>query len=537
MRKMPAPNSDSSKRGIIGAVIAGRYRIRRKIASGGIATVYEGLVAELGKRVAIKLIDERFVDEAEVVERFRLEARAASAIESEHIVQVFDIGEDPTFGLFMVMEFLHGEDLGKRLARVGRVDVDVAAAIGQQASWALAKAHELGIVHRDLKPENLFLIERSAPGTFVKLLDFGIAKLTRELGLGMAGLTARGTTLGTPQYMSPEQIQAAPDIDHGTDIWSLGAVLFEALAGRPAFAPQPTFVETLLQICTELPPRLADVAPWVPADLASIVDSALEPDRSKRLPDARTFARRLLDVAHGPLTVAFAPSSLVLAARAVQMLPLSISTPIQPLAPMSSDSAMSISVATTTAHAAAFYPFDYGERDDTREPMLLGPAGTTVSVDFTAVRTTDARNAERSSNAEPWRASSSSKPPHQSFSRSLPPSSIRPSSPSPLRPSYAPRRSTPPRRRVRKAPIALTVAGTLLALLALSDLALRVLAPNAVAVDRLSAAMPRERDIHFARVPASRPRVLLGADAFDEDESGHGSSEATTKPTSEVRNR
>ncbi len=512
-----------SERGasVVGAVIAGRYRIRRRIASGGIATVYEGLIAELGKRVAIKLIDERFADEGEVVERFRLEARAASAIESEHIVQVFDVGEDPQFGLFMVMELLQGEDLGKRLHREPerRVPLDVAATVGLQASWALAKAHELGIVHRDLKPENLFLVERSAPGTFVKLLDFGIAKLTRELGLGMAGLTARGATLGTPQYMSPEQIQAVPDIDPRTDIWSLGAVLFEALAGRPVFAEKATFAETLMQICRDRPPKLADVAPWVPEDFAAVVDAALEPDRDKRIPDARTFATRLLEVAHEPLAVAFAPTSLVMSARP------------------SARARASAKLDVPAAYLAdvTFREFGDGELDaPSSSPLVrLGPAGTTVPLELTPLPPLGSRETRETS---PPPSGSASPPssrariasqagiasvgpaPHEGFARSVPPSSVRPSSPGPLRPSYAPRRSFAPRKRGRKTSLAITAAGALIVLLSLGDLALRALAPpgsRAAATLDLRKAQgtpPRTREVHFAIGVKTREHLLTTPD-------------------------
>src|SRR5204863_4555605 len=124
-------------------------------------------------------------------------------------------------------------------------------------------------------------------------------------------LTVRGETLGTPQYMSPEQVMASPDVDARTDVWSLGAVLFEALAGRPAYLPKATCAETLLQICDTRPPRLRDVASWVPAPLAAIVDDALEHDRAQRLPDAATFAQRILDA----VPDALAPTSMLTAGR------------------------------------------------------------------------------------------------------------------------------------------------------------------------------------------------------------------------------
>ena len=258
----------------------------------------------------MKIIDTACAMSPELTLRFKREARAASAVESENIVQVFDVGSDPNLGLYMVMEFLNGEDLEMRLRKHEgrRMDVFTAATIGHQVARALVKAHGARVIHRDLKPANIFLTEREDGTLRVKVLDFGISKLLAADAAvasngGAAGpsankkdvlaLTQEGVALGTPQYMSPEQAQGLTSIDHRTDIWSLGAVLFEAVAGQPAYPEMPTYEEVIMKILLERPPRLKDVAPWVPDAFASIVDDALQYDVKKRIPDCGVFARRL----------------------------------------------------------------------------------------------------------------------------------------------------------------------------------------------------------------------------------------------------
>jgi len=165
----------------LGATIAGKYRLRRRIGIGGMGTVYEAEHVELGKRVAIKIIDADGAMSAELVLRFKREARTASAVESENIVQVFDVGFDPEAGLFMVMEYLVGEDLEHRLRREGKLDVATAVHVAHQTARALAKAHASRVVHRDLKPANIFLTSTEDGALRVKVLDFGISKITSDV--------------------------------------------------------------------------------------------------------------------------------------------------------------------------------------------------------------------------------------------------------------------------------------------------------------------------------------------------------------------
>jgi serine/threonine-protein kinase len=296
-----------SHQDLLGKTIAGKYLVKRLIGVGGMGSVFEGEHIEIGKRVAIKVIDPVHAGSEEVAVRFKREARAASRVESENIVQVFDVGNDPESGLYMVMEYLVGEDLAQRLERETRLDVQLAASIGAQAARALAKAHAAGVVHRDLKPANLFLTMREDGFLRVKILDFGISKLMRdESGISLAppapggrrALTRQGIVIGTPQYMSPEQAQGLP-VDHRTDVWSLGAVLYEALAGRTAFKEMPTYEQTIIQIVMNQPKALSDVAPWVPPELAAVIHEALTHEVSQRLPDCGVFASRLVQAAPG----------------------------------------------------------------------------------------------------------------------------------------------------------------------------------------------------------------------------------------------
>jgi serine/threonine-protein kinase len=289
-----APDSDAPR--ALGKLLAGRYRIQNVLGEGGMAIVYEGEHVAIGKRVAIKLVQSFFAKDGEVVQRFEHEARSASAVESEHIVHVFDAGADPALGLFLVMELLKGEDLSRFLESRGRLDPVFACGIVHQAALGLEKAHAAGVVHRDLKPANVFLVERDDGTTLVKLVDFGIAKIVRDAEdarLAPKGITRRGTAIGTPQYMSPEQAQASDTVDHRTDVYSLGAVLFEAIAGQPHLPERATYEQTILQLVSTRAPRLSSVVPDVPPALDDLVAAMLDHDVEARVPDMRTVRERL----------------------------------------------------------------------------------------------------------------------------------------------------------------------------------------------------------------------------------------------------
>jgi serine/threonine-protein kinase len=310
---------------IIGTTIAGKYAVKSLLGVGGMGSVYEGRHVEIGKRVAIKIIDGPAAQSSEVAARFRREARSASAVESEHILHIFDVGEDPELGLYMVMEFLEGEDLGARLAREQRLDPAVAMSIATQVARGLAKAHGANVVHRDLKPGNIFLTAREDGSLHAKIVDFGISKLTQEdpvLSTAGAKLTRVGTAIGTPQYMSPEQAQGLPNVDHRTDVWSLGTVLYEMLAGRAPYDDLPTYEQTIIQIVTRTPPPLLSVAPWVDPRLAAVVDGTLKHNPNERTPDAATLVRQLVALSDWRSTTAITAQVALAGDALAKTLPL-----------------------------------------------------------------------------------------------------------------------------------------------------------------------------------------------------------------------
>jgi eukaryotic-like serine/threonine-protein kinase len=281
----------------VGATLGGKYQVTRVLGVGGMGVVCEARHLELGgKRFAVKLVQRYFAGSDIAIARFRREVRAVAAIESDHIVQVTDVGIDQKFGLYMVMEFLQGEDLAMYLHKNRHVKPIEAVKIAHQIARGLAKAHAARIIHRDLKPGNVFLTRREDGTTCVKVYDFGISKLLGDpdkTGTWSVELTGIGMPVGTPQYMSPEQAHGAEDLDARTDVWSLGAVLFEMLAGRPPYVAKGRAHNTILRVMTEAPPRLQEVAPWVPPAVADVVNAALERERERRIPDCGVFAELL----------------------------------------------------------------------------------------------------------------------------------------------------------------------------------------------------------------------------------------------------
>ena len=278
---------------LVGVSLGGKYEIKRVLGAGGMGVVCEATHVDLGKRVAIKLIDKSMKESELIVARFKREARALGQIDSEHIVEVFDVGADQRVGLYMVMEYLTGEDLQERLERDRKLDVRTAVMIGHQIARALAKAHAAGVVHRDLKPANVYLTKRDNGQMLVKLLDFGVSKLV-DIPAD-SRITGQGSPIGTPLYMAPEQAEGKDDVDGRADIWSFGTVLYEALCGESAFPDRGSYHNTLIGILTGKVKPLHSVAPWVPAKLAEVVDAMIVHDRNVRIKDAATVTQRLLD--------------------------------------------------------------------------------------------------------------------------------------------------------------------------------------------------------------------------------------------------
>ena len=287
---------------LLGRVVAGKYRIDRLLGSGGMGAVFQATNLSIEKRVALKFLKRDAVRDPGATERFQREALAASLVESSHIVQIFDSGTSEEGLPFLVMELLTGEDLRARLSREGRLPVQIAATVGAQVLRALVRAHAAGIVHRDLKPDNVFLCERDDGSLHVKIVDFGVSKLSG--GAKLDTLTRRGTVLGTAFYMSPEQAQAFSDVDGRTDLFGLGAILYECLAARPPHVA-PTYEAVLIAICTKQPEDICLLAPHVPRSLADVIHRALATERSQRYASAQA----MLDALNAALPTSPLPRS------------------------------------------------------------------------------------------------------------------------------------------------------------------------------------------------------------------------------------
>src|SRR3954471_3003413 len=244
-----------------GVVIGGKYRLEAEIGRGSMGTVYRAVHVTLGQRVAIKLISAEHLQSTEARKRFAVEAKAAAKLRSRHVVQVYDDGETSEGNPYIVLEYLEGETLEQRLERDHDVPLADAVRIVAHVGRALARAHAQGIVHRDLKPANIFLVKNDddEAGWIAKVLDFGIAKLEQ----GESGTTQAGTVLGTPLFMSPEQVRGASSVDHRADLYSLGMCLFRMLTGDYAYY-SPNYSDILIAICTLPLPQLREKAPWVP---------------------------------------------------------------------------------------------------------------------------------------------------------------------------------------------------------------------------------------------------------------------------------
>lgn len=287
-------------------IIAGKYELVRLLGKGGMGAVYEGRNIATFKRCAVKLLlTPELADNKQIVKRFFIEARASSVIESDYVVEIFDSGLDPVTNYpYMVMELLNGEDLEHAIEREGALEPMVAAKLMLQVCTGLAKAHAKGIFHRDIKSANLFLLHRESGDLQVKVLDFGIAKVKIESFHETSGaLTKTGSILGTPLYMSPEQTQGASGIDARSDVWSLGAVLFEMLCGRTPFADASSLGDLMLKIFTADLPLVQDFAPWVPPALAEITHTAMSRDLSRRYTSAAELREALAQVVTGSMAL------------------------------------------------------------------------------------------------------------------------------------------------------------------------------------------------------------------------------------------
>lgn len=258
----------SSARLRFGAVVAASYRIVRHIGSGGSSHVFEAEHVRLGKRFAIKLLRPELAPNRRTAQRFRREARAVARLPNEHIVSVVDCGELEDCTPYLVMELLDGEDLRALLNREGQLPVRRALSLIVDACRGLTAVHHAGLVHRDLKPENLFITRRSSGEDWCKVLDFGVAKMESSLS------TAENAIVGTARYMAPEQLADSAAVGPATDVYALGAILYECLAGQ-AVINGSTVQEVMYRIMNAEPMPLSRVAPSVPRAIASVIERCL----------------------------------------------------------------------------------------------------------------------------------------------------------------------------------------------------------------------------------------------------------------------
>jgi eukaryotic-like serine/threonine-protein kinase len=278
-----------------GDVLAGKFQIERVLGVGGMGMVVSALHLQLEERVAIKFLLPEALANEEAVARFGREARAAVKIKSEHVARVIDVGALESGAPYMVMELLRGQDLSQLLAAHGAMPFALAAEYVLQACEALAEAHAMGIVHRDLKPANLFVTARADGSACVKVLDFGISKVTVPSASGSdMGMTRTQTMMGSPLYMSPEQMASARDVDQRADIWAVGTVLYELVTGRPPFE-----AETMPQLCAQIlnadPPPPRRVRADLPELLDQVIMRCLRKDRNQRYANVAALAA---DLAH-----------------------------------------------------------------------------------------------------------------------------------------------------------------------------------------------------------------------------------------------
>ena len=282
-----------------GDVIDGKYRIIRLIGEGGMGAVYEGENVRIHRTVAIKVLHAGVAENADAVQRFEREAQAAGRIGSEHIVEVLDLGNLPDGDRFMVMEFMDGDALSKRIETKGRLTPREIYPIARQILEALVAAHGAGIIHRDLKPDNVFLLKsRGGQADFVKLLDFGISKFSALSGESGFSMTRTGAVMGTPYYMSPEQAKGAKGMDHRADLYAVGVILYECVTGSVPFNAD-TFNELLFKIVLETPQPIEQVVPDSDPDFNKIVQKAMAREPGIRFQTSREFQQTLDQWASG----------------------------------------------------------------------------------------------------------------------------------------------------------------------------------------------------------------------------------------------
>jgi len=282
---------------LCGAVLADRYRLLRILGHGGMGYVYLAEQVALGKPTAVKVLGTRWAKDVRFRDRFLVEARAASKIGHENVVEIYDYGITPNGSVFMAMELLAGEPLSELVAREGALPWPRAKRIALQVCRALHAAHDKGVLHRDIKPENCFRTKRGSNRDWIVVFDFGLAKIFGDEKDPQSSLTKVGSLFGTPEYMSPEQARGKP-VDGRADIYSVGILLCELVSGQVPFAGD-NVMDILTRVVTEAPPPPRALAPHaeISADLEAVILRAIEKDPSRRYQSMRELAEAIAAVA------------------------------------------------------------------------------------------------------------------------------------------------------------------------------------------------------------------------------------------------
>ena len=280
---VPAPVKVKAEENLVGTTLLGRYAVNRKIGQGGMGAVYEATHTLIGKRVAVKVLLDKYARKEQVVARLEQEARLASSIGHEHIIDITDFGQTDDGRTFVVMEFLEGESLSELLNREGPLPEQRIVDIARQIASALGAAHAKGIVHRDVKPDNVFLLRRKDKD-FVKVVDFGISKSLRSSDVGeeeSPRLTQTGMVLGTPLYMSPEQARGDEELDARIDIYALGVIMYELATGRVPFTGT-NYLAIISQVLNDEAKSPRAIRPELSEEFEAIVHKALAKERADR---------------------------------------------------------------------------------------------------------------------------------------------------------------------------------------------------------------------------------------------------------------